>query len=1385
MTENNEDNIYNDNYNNSNFDSLQHVKMQIQLTENDNNFNYQNEEDEEEQPNLLDQFTHYSKMNLNSDNKFVNNEEDNSQVREEDFNENNEHIYTMTVELEPGKSTEINIYRNTNPEELAHRICELYGFDFNIMKFLKEEITKLMIMYKDSKNCTLDNKNSSEYSNKLSNRFMKESVDKYYEKDIQTLNENLFNENNYKSNTYLNQNNMSQQEIENENEDSEVEMENKMFKISEKNLDENQEENINYKNEDYDYDNDLKSDSDNIEQYYNKNFNQIYNKANNSNSKNEGIISDNYMNNEKYLNTNKINQNNFNNAINNSSNAINYNNFNRINYDFNNDFNNYNDMNYEEFEPIENEAEVILKVDKNFIPSNEFSLGANYNNKDSENKNQRNINEDSNSNSLYSKSKDKYNTENPLKLNHNKDLANFNNIYGTIGDVNVNNNNEKDNFVVNSNSNVNENTHNYKSITKMLKLSQDRPLGSIDIEYENEYENEEDNNNDYNEDLNEIEINNEKENESNKEFNNYEESYNQQKENLKNIKTNLNENVVNVDENLNETDKIQYNTNFNIYKKQNLDKVSNKSNSNSNSKNNQSEKSVENLNLKDQKNQNNKYKVKNLQFNNNNKELVNSNIQQVKNEDKFREYNYNSNNNEHIDYDYINKENKNYHINQNSESSNNSLKSKPNDKINHDKEATILNHNDKSLSKNSNFNQTINKNLSINENNKDLLIKQVIHNSNIMSFNSIKTNNSNNETIDKLSNNSNKIHKLNVINKVKETVADQNNYNNNIKTINSQLAVMQNNEIISNQNEILPNQKNNLLKNSNSKSNSENYKYEMNKNKPVTNNEFTNSFSTKNNKQINTEFTENQSGNIYINNISNEQNNKFKNIEINELINTNDDYNDQVIKYNNTEDKNLNSYSNSNFNVKENKTKYQNSTINDENIKKNNLENFKFKNKGEALYYNGIKKKEEFNEKIEKMKSSQILKKNKDSLVVVNNKYRDSQVEINSNNNQNNGKRNLSEVKNYLNKIQKINDNFVNSSVKPESPMKINELIDNPSNNKNYSKNKVFSNYNSKSNFKNSNNRDNQKPNRPKFNTNANVNKDNKDDVKTRLYNSQFNIMHKEELLNQLREKHAFPEEIYNFKPEISTTSYKLARQINPIDYMGRKLKRQEKIWNESNKENTFNPNISKGNKNNYTFEERQIIYKELADEKMNELKKIYSQDVDLNGQKMFKPTLISKKSYGSFKDVNTKINNNLDQLSNMSNLSIINNEATPLISISNNNSVFEKNYNYALKYDKKRKELIEKHNLDIPKHSNTNIDAANNISIYEKIKEEAIENLFNVLDKDNDGIISKFSINIHDLNEKTYRLIEPIINELKVENVTLNLREFSFAITELMMVSF
>ena len=58
-----------------------------------------------------------------------------------------EPLYIMNLELE-GKSAELKIYENSEPNELAFDFCCFYKLDFTSMKYLKEEIEKLLEKYK-------------------------------------------------------------------------------------------------------------------------------------------------------------------------------------------------------------------------------------------------------------------------------------------------------------------------------------------------------------------------------------------------------------------------------------------------------------------------------------------------------------------------------------------------------------------------------------------------------------------------------------------------------------------------------------------------------------------------------------------------------------------------------------------------------------------------------------------------------------------------------------------------------------------------------------------------------------------------------------------------------------------------------------------------------------------------------------------------------------------------------------------------------------------------------------------------------------------------------------------------------------------------------------
>ncbi len=113
-----------------------------------------------------------------------------------------------------------------------------------------------------------------------------------------------------------------------------------------------------------------------------------------------------------------------------------------------------------------------------------------------------------------------------------------------------------------------------------------------------------------------------------------------------------------------------------------------------------------------------------------------------------------------------------------------------------------------------------------------------------------------------------------------------------------------------------------------------------------------------------------------------------------------------------------------------------------------------------------------------------------------------------------------------------------------------------------------------------------------------------------------------------------------------------------------------------------------------------------------------------------------------------------------------------------NNFNVFHNLYT-----DFKKTELNKK-NLEnqIKNKENTIFIYLNNTSnkIYEKQKIKSFEKIFKLLDKDEDGIISKFNINIENLPKNIVVIFQPIFEELKQDNETLTQKEFLFASSKL-----
>ena len=109
-----------------------------------------------------------------------------------------------------------------------------------------------------------------------------------------------------------------------------------------------------------------------------------------------------------------------------------------------------------------------------------------------------------------------------------------------------------------------------------------------------------------------------------------------------------------------------------------------------------------------------------------------------------------------------------------------------------------------------------------------------------------------------------------------------------------------------------------------------------------------------------------------------------------------------------------------------------------------------------------------------------------------------------------------------------------------------------------------------------------------------------------------------------------------------------------------------------------------------------------------------------------------------------------------------------------NNFNIFSNLYTDYQKNELNKKNLAEQ----IKREENSTYVYINNNSneIYEKQKIKSFEKIFKLLDKDQDGIISKFHINNENLPKNINKIFQPIIDELKQDNETLTEKEFVFA---------
>lgn len=102
--------------------------------------------------------------------------ESNNNIDNKPQNENDILICQMTIELDEGKVTSLNVYKHSNPEELAFQFCKEYNCNFAALKDLKVKIKNLIKRYNETNKelrskdeTTIFLKNNLLYNNDTSN----------------------------------------------------------------------------------------------------------------------------------------------------------------------------------------------------------------------------------------------------------------------------------------------------------------------------------------------------------------------------------------------------------------------------------------------------------------------------------------------------------------------------------------------------------------------------------------------------------------------------------------------------------------------------------------------------------------------------------------------------------------------------------------------------------------------------------------------------------------------------------------------------------------------------------------------------------------------------------------------------------------------------------------------------------------------------------------------------------------------------------------------------------------------------------------------------------------------------------------------------------------
>jgi hypothetical protein len=265
-------------------------------------------------------------------------------------------------------------------------------------------------------------------------------------------------------------------------------------------------------------------------------------------------------------------------------------------------------------------------------------------------------------------------------------------------------------------------------------------------------------------------------------------------------------------------------------------------------------------------------------------------------------------------------------------------------------------------------------------------------------------------------------------------------------------------------------------------------------------------------------------------------------------------------------------------------------------------------------------------------------------------------------------------------------------------------------------------------------------------------------------YNNIDYHRHKEELKRSIRNDIAETEPNFNSKISESVINHHgkennaasstfMKNIIDRENQSQRKLQRLERLHTEINSQFTFKPSINNKYQFDSNFYERQQIYQENMNKHKKEKEDESLRPVDEQGNPLFKPRLISSSK-------NFQRNT----------LAIQGDKYIP-------KDVFTTNYEFANRYKQNKESLMSKYQSSEVRVSTSNESEM----IYEKVKDGAFRNLFRELDSDQDNLITSHCMSLRTLPFAIKRIIEPILQELREENETLNEDEFIRAMDHLL----